>query len=376
MQGSCASRSATPRDSLTCRPSSPLCAGVDAADSSRPRLLPTRRSPTAPLWQPPDGTRAPSRRRPPRRRAPRRTSTAPRRRSATRPQRQQIDRGAGGRGLRPESEPSAAGRDRPAGDDDRDDETYGGARTRATGNLPAVVAPHLIAFCAGDGADVAQLHFNAPLQGDAARRAPAWPPRSKPSRCCRSTTAGWRASAIGRVASDRDRQRRHRPARQRHADLSASRETRWGFDLRYAIPLGERFLLLPRFGYGHVGYDLERRGQPAPSLCATTSTQVCLPDVQLSHLTLGLDARLALAPSVGLSLAAGLPAGVRARARRGAARRRVRRQRAGDVAARWPRAGSCSIGWRCARRCRSPTTATPSAAARSRTRRRRRPTTA
>ena len=74
--------------------------------------------------------------------------------------------------------------------------------------------------------------------------------------------------------------------------------------MRYALPLGERFLLVPLVGDGHAGYDLARRTQPAPSTCIATSTQVCLPDVQLSHVTLGLDARFAFTPSLAASLAA------------------------------------------------------------------------
>jgi len=81
-------------------------------------------------------------------------------------------------------------------------------------------------------------------------------------------------------------------------------ERRWSIDVRYALPLGERFLLVPLVGYGHSGYDLARGAQPPPSTCMATSTQVCLPDVQLSHVTLGLDARFAFTPSLAASLAA------------------------------------------------------------------------
>ena len=189
---------------------------------------------------------------------------------------------------------------RPPADNDRD-ETYGSARTRATGNLPAVVAPHVIAFALGTELISRSFHFNAPLQGDAgapragiAAALEAFPLLSLDNvRLGRIGVGASFATEIGNAGIGQ-------------ADngtlIYPFTETRWGFDVRYAIPLAERFLLLPRLGYGHVTYDLERRNQPAPSLCATTSTQVCLPDVQFSHLTLGLDARLALAPSVGLSL--------------------------------------------------------------------------
>jgi len=189
---------------------------------------------------------------------------------------------------------------RPA-DDGRDDETYGGARTRATGNLPAVVAPHKIAFALGTSLMSRSFNFNAPLQGDAgapragiAAELEAFPLLSFDNRWLARVGVGASfETEIGNAGIGQP---------DNGTLIYPFTETRWGFDLRYAIPLGERFLVMPRFGYGHVGYDLERRNQPAPSLCVTSSMQVCLPDVQLSHLALGLDARLAIAPSIGLSL--------------------------------------------------------------------------
>src|SRR5262249_50763689 len=63
-------------------------------------------------------------------------------------------------------------------------------------------------------------------------------------------------------------------------------------------------------GYGHSGYDLQRTMETtAPSACTGSVMQVCLPDVQLSHFSLGFDARLAVTPTFGLALgAAYLPA--------------------------------------------------------------------
>jgi hypothetical protein len=198
-----------------------------------------------------------------------------------------------------EPTPTVAVRRPPAGDDS--DESYGSARTRATGNLPAIVAPHVIAFALGTALMSRSFHFDAPLQGDAgapraglAAALEAFPLLSLDNvRLGRIGVGASFATEIGNAGIGQP---------DNGTLIYPFTETRWGFDVRYAIPLGQRFLLLPRLGYGHVSYDLERRNQPAPSLCTTTSTQVCLPDVQFSHLTLGLDARLALTPSVGLSL--------------------------------------------------------------------------
>jgi hypothetical protein len=262
---------------------------IPAATSAHAEVAP------APLWQPPDAT--PAKTAPPAAAtpAPRKHRTpAKRDAAATTKSTDALEAEVFG------NEPTPTVR-RPPADDDGD-ETYGSARTRATGNLPAVVAPHMIAFALGTALMSRTFHFNAPLQGDAgepragiAAALEAFPLLSLDNR---------RLARIGVGASFETEIGNAGIGQPDNGTLIYPfTETRWGLDLRYAIPIGERFLLLPRFGYGHVTYDLERRNQPAPSLCATTSTQVCLPDVQLSHLTVGLDARLALAPSLGLSLA-------------------------------------------------------------------------
>jgi len=191
---------------------------------------------------------------------------------------------------------------RPPADDDDDDENRGSPRTRATGNLPAVIAPHTVAFALGTSVMSRTFSFNAPLQGDAGA------PRAGIAAALEAfpllSLDNVRLGRIGIGASFETEIGNAGIGQPDNGTLIYPfTETRWGIDLRYAIPIGARFLLLPRLGYGHVSYDLERRNQPAPSLCATTSTQVCLPDVQLSHLIAALDARLALTPSVGLSLA-------------------------------------------------------------------------
>jgi len=189
---------------------------------------------------------------------------------------------------------------RPAADDG-DDQASGSLRARATGNLPAVVAPHRIAFELGTSVMSRSFHFDAPLQGDAgapragvAAELEAFPLLSLENRWLARLGIGASfGTEVGNAGIGQP---------DNGTLIYPFTETRWGFDVRYAIPLAERFLLTPLVGYGHIGYDLERRGQPAPSACINTSTQVCLPDVQVSHMTLGLDARVALAPSVGLAL--------------------------------------------------------------------------
>jgi hypothetical protein len=259
---------------------------------------------TAPLWQPPEGAGAPKRprkHRPPPTPRDTTTTTTTTTTTATNKSTEALEKEVFG----PES--ATATRRSPARDDDDeiadDVEPYGGARARAAGNLPAIIAPHLISFDLGTAVMTRSFHFDAPLQpddgsvrGGVVAELESFPLLSVKNRWIARLGLG--ASFGTEIGNDGVGQ----------ADggtLSYKvTERRWSVDVRYALPLGERFLLVPLVGYGHTGYDLARGTQPAPSTCIATSTQVCLPDVQLSHLTLGLDARFAFTPSLAASLAA------------------------------------------------------------------------
>ncbi len=175
------------------------------------------------------------------------------------------------------------------------------------------------------------FHFNAPLQGDAgapraglAAELEAFPLLSLENR--------WLgAPRRRRIVRDRDRQRRHRPARQRHADLSVHRDA---LGLRPALrdPARPSASCCCRSSATATSATTWNGAVSRRRRCAsTTSTQVCLPDVQLSHLTLG-PRRAPGAHAVGgrcrwqLAYLPGFGLGQR----RGPAGLRVRRQRAGD----------------------------------------------
>jgi hypothetical protein len=80
-------------------------------------------------------------------------------------------------------------------------------------------------------------------------------------------------------------------------------QQRWAIDVRYAIPIRKRAVLVPLAGYGRQVYDIQRRVETTPpSMCASTSTTVCLPDATLSHFTLGAALRVAVTDEIGLSL--------------------------------------------------------------------------
>jgi hypothetical protein len=190
-------------------------------------------------------------------------------------------------------------------DSDQDDDarSAGGAATA----LPAVIAPHLIAFGLGTSLMGRSFSFDAPLQPESSF------PRGGLVVALESfpllRVRGWFAR-FGLGGSFGTEIGSSGVAQPDGATLSYPvSERRWEIDLRYAVPLGQRFLV-PRFGYGQSSYDLARRGQqPAPSACAANSTQVCIPDVAVSHLALGFEARFAATGRLGLSLAAAfLPA--------------------------------------------------------------------
>lgn len=96
-------------------------------------------------------------------------------------------------------------------------------------------------------------------------------------------------------------------------------EGRWSVDLRYAFLFGQRFVLMPLVGFGHSGFDVQRRTETTvPSMCTAMTTQVCLPDVAVSHMTVGASGRFAMTPQWGLSVGlAVLPAFGVSRARGG-----------------------------------------------------------
>ena len=41
-------------------------------------------------------------------------------------------------------------------------------------------------------------------------------------------------------------------------------QSRWGFDVRFAIPAGEWVVIMPALGYGRIGADLQRMNPTTP----------------------------------------------------------------------------------------------------------------
>ena len=316
---------------------------VPAATSAYGEVAP------APLWQAPDGTPGKSAAPP---------TTPPAHKHRTPAKRDAAGTNKSTDALEAEvfgNEPAPTVR-RPPADDDRADETYGGAHTRATGNLPAIVAPHMIAFALGTELISRSFHFNSgsSLQGDAgapragiAAAIESFPFLSLDNRQLGRIGVGASfATEVGNAGIGQP---------DNGTLIYPFTETRWGFDVRYALPIGRA---VPAAAALRL-----RPPRLRPGTAQSTGT-VAVRDHQHAGLParragLASDAgprRAAGARAVGGAVAgAGVPAGLRARAWRGPAGLRIGRQRAGNGGHAAPRAGSSSTGWRCARRCRSPT---------------------
>ena len=85
---------------------------------------------------------------------------------------------------------------------------------------------------------------------------------------------------------------------------------RWGFDVRYAIPAGERVVLIPSLGYGSMSADLERPAPQSPSSCLTTEMAPCFADIKTSYVSADFHIRVAATETLGLSLSGGYLVGL------------------------------------------------------------------
>ncbi len=80
---------------------------------------------------------------------------------------------------------------------------------------------------------------------------------------------------------------------------------RWGFDARYAIPVGEHVVLIPALGYGNMSADLKRMSPLAPSSCLTAETAPCFADIKTSYVSADFHIRVAATEALAVSLSGG-----------------------------------------------------------------------
>jgi hypothetical protein len=239
-------------------------------------------APAAPLWAPPEPPRKKKKARP---RTPEVKSAEAQAHAATTAtlEAEVFGDGAGG----PDS--SVRREARPADDDDAD--------TRPTA-LP-VIAPHRLSFALGASMVGRNFGFNTQLQGESTF------PRAGMAAAVETFPFAFLKNFISRLGFAGSIEREIGSAGASQPDGGSLTypvsEGRWSVDIRYAFIFGQRFVLMPLAGFGHSGYDVQRRTETTPpSGCASNATQVCLPDVAVSHATVGANARFALSPAWGL----------------------------------------------------------------------------
>jgi hypothetical protein len=83
-------------------------------------------------------------------------------------------------------------------------------------------------------------------------------------------------------------------------------QSRFGFDLRFAIPAGDWVIVMPAIGYGVVGADLQRPNPTTPTNCtAASAMDPCFGDVHSSFVSIDVHIRVGLSPTMAVSLAGG-----------------------------------------------------------------------
>ncbi len=88
------------------------------------------------------------------------------------------------------------------------------------------------------------------------------------------------------------------------------KQGRLGIDLRYAIALGSRVVIIPALGYGKLSVDLQSPTPVIPSDCEAGSMLPCFGDVSASHLTADLHIRIAFTEALAVSVVGGFRRGL------------------------------------------------------------------
>jgi hypothetical protein len=175
---------------------------------------------------------------------------------------------------------------------------------RPISSLPSIL-PRLVTFGIGGSVLRRSFAYDATLQGDTEfprfgyRAALEAYPLLKLAGAVRTLGLGiWYAKEYGNAGS----------AQTDGSTISFPvNHGRWGFDLRYAIPLGERVVLVPAAGYGKTTVDLGRNMPTEPLMCPAipATTAPCFGDVNASHLLVDFHIRIAATPMLAVSLGGG-----------------------------------------------------------------------
>jgi hypothetical protein len=177
-------------------------------------------------------------------------------------------------------------------------------------SLP-VVRPRLVAFEVGPAMIVRTLHYDAALQGESHTRLGYQ--LALESFPFLNTTPGF-LRLIGIGASFE--------AESGNAGIiqgnGATRSYpvgmyRWGADLRYALPFGPRWVVVPAVGYGRASanlQDLPASMVVTPSACTTSTSYPCFASANPSYVSIDVNVRAAVLPALSVSFAVGYFAGI------------------------------------------------------------------
>ena len=202
------------------------------------------------------------------------------------------------KGKRPDdSEEEGEGND---GDEDEDDED----ETEAFTSLPVII-PHMISFAAGGAIMGRNFQFGAPAQLQKESSFPRLGFLVKADVFPFLTSdAWWRQFGLAAFFAAE-------PVGQASvADVNTGasvntpvKQTRWGAELRYVLPLGDHVVLTPGVGLLSSSFTLATKMPIAPSQCTATAASACLPNTGVTLFSASGSLRIALAPEIGLSLA-------------------------------------------------------------------------
>jgi hypothetical protein len=165
-----------------------------------------------------------------------------------------------------------------------------------------VIAPRVIAFGASAAAVGRHFGYNASLQREEtfARPGVAVDLESFPFAPLASPIRGLGLALLGAKEVGHAELQQAAFLTQELAVVEDRVEAR----LQWALTAAPGLVFVPSFGFGRSRFEIEGATARLPSECVNTSTEICLPRTSVTHLGLGLGARIALARVLGLHLEA------------------------------------------------------------------------
>jgi hypothetical protein len=193
---------------------------------------------------------------------------------------------------------------------DGEEEDEGDDTETPIASRPAVV-PRLISFGLGGSAFGRRFSFNTPLQKESTFPRPGFAASLESYPLIRAGS-GW-LSTLG-IGADLAMEFGSAALQQAGGGPTVSfpvTERRYAFDVRYAVTVGDRVVIVPAIGLGNSTFDLKTNVPIPPSSCsAAMNTQPCIPGVRATYLMAGAHLRIAASDDIALSLSAGYQLGL------------------------------------------------------------------